>query len=378
MDVDYSTRIDQTELGSGKFVKNLGHPGGRFFCRIGALFCLLLFAAIPLAQAQEIIVYGAGGERRGSEEFATRSAHIDIISPQSYGVDSLGNVSGRVPERLIREAKESGTRLMPLIMNPGFNQEQFHGLLDRPDARSKTIEFMVREGLQHGFWGWQFDFENVHRSRKDDFTAFFREAADSLHAVGMTASVAVVPTNNQAEDRGFSRYMQDNWRGNFDMKAISDAGDFISLMTYAQHGGPTAPGPIAGLPWVREMLDYALAQGVPPEKISLGLPFYSGYWFPDEFGDGSVKVRGREIRYSEASELLKKNGVEPIWLPDQGVSYGFWQQYGIFHWIFLENVRSLEAKLDLFDEYPGLRGVSIWVLGAEDPRVWDVLESRLR
>ncbi len=345
--------------------------------RLGVHLGLLFLVAIPCAAAQEIIVYGAGGVRRGSEVFATRSAYIDIISPQSYRVDSLGNVSGRVPERLIREARESGTRLMPLIMNPGFNQEQFHGLLDRPDARRKTIEFMVREGQQNGFWGWQFDFENIHLSRKDAFTEFFREAADALHAAGMTASVAVVPTNDQAEERGFSRYMQDNWRGNFDMKAIAEAGDFISLMTYAQHGGPTAPGPIAGLPWVREMLEYALAQGVPPEKISLGLPFYSGYWFPDEFGDGSVKVRGREIQYSEASALLEKNNVIPIWLPAQGVSYGFWQQFGIFHWIFLEDVRSINAKLDLFEEYPGLRGVSIWVLNAEDSMVWDVLESRL-
>lgn len=95
--------------------------------RLGVHLGLLFLVAIPCAAAQEIIVYGAGGVRRGSEVFATRSAYIDIISPQSYRVDSLGNVSGRVPERLIREARESGTKLMPLIMNPGFNQEQFHG-----------------------------------------------------------------------------------------------------------------------------------------------------------------------------------------------------------------------------------------------------------
>jgi spore germination protein YaaH len=335
-----------------------------------SVFALLASSSV---QAQEVIVYGGSGNR-GADEFLEYARHIDVISPQSYSVDSLGNVRGGVPERLWKEARESKTRLMPLIMNPGFNQEQFHGLLANAEAREKTIAFMVKEGVEKGFWGWQFDFENVHSSRKDAFTTFFQEAAEALHAAGMTASVAVVPTNDQAEEKGFSRYMQDNWRGNFDMKAIADAGDFISLMTYAQHGGPTAPGPIAGLPWMKEMLDYALSVGVPAEKISLGLPFYSGYWHPDHFADGMARVRGNEISYERASGMLENNGVEPTWVEEQGVSFGFWQQYGVFHWVFLENARAMQAKLDLFKQYPGLRGVSIWVLGAEDPEVWDVME----
>ena len=326
------------------------------------------------AHAQEVIVYARGR----LESFLEHADQISVIAPQSYRVDSLGNVSGEVPQQLVQAAAQTGTKLMPLIMNPGFNQALMHALLANPDGRRRTIDFMVKEGTEKGFWGWQFDFENIHRSQKDAFTSFFQEAATRLHAAGMTASVAVVPTNNQAEERGFSRYMQDNWRGNFDMKALAEAGDFISLMTYAQHGGPTAPGPIAGLPWMKEMLDYALSQDVPIEKISLGLPFYSGYWYPDEFGDETVRVRGREISFRIADSLLTTNGVDPAWLPEQGVSYGFWQQFGVFHWVFLENARSMQAKMDLFHDYPGLRGVSIWVLSAEDPAVWDILKRELR
>ena len=338
----------------------------------GTLFLL------QTAAAQEVIVYGGSGPRRGSEEFAERAKHIDVISPQVYKVDSLGTVTGGVPEKLMREARESGTRMMPLIMNPGFNQEQMHGLLASADARAKTISFLVEEGLEHEYWGWQFDFENIHSSQKDAFTLFFQETAVALHAAGMTISVAVVPTNDQAEERGFSRYMQDNWRGNFDMKALADAGDFISLMTYAQHGGPTAPGPIAGLPWMKEMLDYALAQGVPIEKISLGLPFYSGYWYPDHFSNGTARVRGNEIGFTQATELMASNNVDPVWIEDQGVSYGFWQHFGVFRWVFLENIQSMQAKLSLVKAYPGLRGVSIWVLGAEDPKVWEELDRAFK
>ena len=341
-------------------------------CAFVVLAALLLSTDVV---AQEIIVYGGSGVRRGANEFRERASSIDVISPQVYAVDSLGNVRGGVPERLFEEARESNTRLMPLIMNPGFNQDIIHALLDDVEAQQKTIDFMVAEGLEHGFWGWQFDYENIDYRYKDRFTAYFERAANALQANGMTASVAVVPTNDQADEGGFSRYMQNNWRGNFDMAALAEAGDFISLMTYAQHGGPTAPGPIAGLPWMRRMLDYALEQGVPPEKISIGLPFYSGYWHPDWFSDGSVRVRGNEVHFERADSLLAANDAERIWLPEHGVTYGFWPEHGIFHWVFLENERSMRAKLDLVAEYPGLRGVSIWVLGAEDPKVWPLLDA---
>lgn len=359
------------------FGKNVhkGTAGRLGRCAFVALAALLLSTEVF---AQEVIVYGGSGAGRGANEFRERASSIDVISPQVYAVDSLGNVRGGVPERLLEEARETNTRLMPLIMNPGFNQEIIHALLDDVEAQQKTIDFMVQEGLEHGFWGWQFDYENVDYRYKDRFTAYFQRAAKALQANGMTASVAVVPTDDRAAEGGFSRYMQNNWRGNFDMAALAEAGDFISLMTYAQHGGPTAPGPIAGLPWMRRMLDYALEQGVPPEKISIGLPFYSGYWHPDWFRDGSVRVRGNEVQFSRADSLLTANNAERIWLPEHGVTYGFWPEYGIFHWVFLENERSMRAKLDFVAEYPGLRGVSIWVLGAEDPKVWPLLDTTFK
>ena len=101
-----------------------------------------------VAEAQEVIVYGGSGSRRGADVFRARASSIDVISPQVYAVDSLGNVRGGVPQRLLEEARETGTRLMPLIMNPGFNQEIIHALLDNVEAQQKTIDFMVEEGLR--------------------------------------------------------------------------------------------------------------------------------------------------------------------------------------------------------------------------------------
>jgi hypothetical protein len=127
---------------------------------------------VGTACAQEVIVYGAGGSRRGSESFLERAGQIDVIAPQSYGVDSLGNVSGAVPQRLIDEALATGTRLMPLIMNPGFNQAQIHGLLANPDGRRRTVEFMVKEGIERPLQS--LSFLRMMRPRRKGFLAICR------------------------------------------------------------------------------------------------------------------------------------------------------------------------------------------------------------
>ncbi|HEX9691625.1 MAG TPA: glycosyl hydrolase family 18 protein [Gemmatimonadales bacterium] len=341
--------------------------------------CAVAFSAPAIAQnaVRETVFYMTGGDA-AFDSFRDHVDQIDVIGPQVYAVEGDGVVWGAVDPRVLSLAKQASVKVMPLIHNPGFNQESIHTLLADSAARARTIASMVQLGREFGYWGWQFDFENVHVSDTDRFTAFYREAAEALHAAGMTLSVAVVPTDGRPGHLPFHRYMLANWRGNFDVAALAEAGDFISLMTYAQHGGVTTPGPIAGLPWMRRMVQYALDQGVPAAKISLGIPSYSGYWRPDYTASQGAKAAGAEVSWSRARALLDQNQVEATWLPDQGSHLAYWERSGTFEWLFLEDHRSFATKLALLDEFPGLRGISVWVLGAEDPDIWPLLGERRR
>jgi spore germination protein YaaH len=346
-----------------------------------SLLLVALAACSPAGPApvveREILFYMAGSGERALDEFRQHADQITIVSPQAFRTDSQGNVEGGVHPEVLEIARRHGVAVVPLIVNPGFDQELMHALLATPSARRRTIDAFVRLANEHGFQGWQFDYENFHVEDRDAFTEYYKETSETLHQAGLTISVAVVPTDGGAGATSFQRYMQDNWRNGFDIAALAEAGDFVSLMTYAQHGGPTAPGPIAGLPWVRRMLDHALDQGVPPEKISLGIPTYSGLWYPVHDEPRGARVGGFEISHSRAREEIDEHDPPLVWLPEVGTHYGFWSNEGIYEWLFLEDARSLEAKLDLFEEYEGLRGVSAWVLGAEDPEIWDVLARRL-
>lgn len=315
------------------------------------------------------------------DSFESLQRHIDqigILAPQAYSVDAHGVVWGEPDPRVLRLAEEHGVPVMPLIVNPGFDTDLLHALLSDDAARARAIATLVDLCRRHGFAGIQFDFENLHLRDRDAYTRFYRETASALHDAGFQLSVAVV---HRVEDYpGPTRYhgwLHEQWRAGYDLRALGEIGDFISIMSYSQHTRRTPPGPQAGLPWVREVVEYFL-EHVPAEKLSVGIPLWSQHWYTS-WEEGLLPERARSysrsLSYPEAMGLLERHGTEVEWSAEQRVPYGFFSNAGVFEWVFLEDARSFRAKLDLVEEY-GLRGFSAWVLGREDPAIWPILEAR--
>jgi spore germination protein YaaH len=183
-------------------------------------------------------------------------------------------------------------------------------------------------------------------------------------------SAAVVPrTSDEPGPTTFHRWIFENWRGVYDYKALADALDFISYMTYAQHTGGTTPGPIAGYTWIEQSLKFVLSLGVPPEKISLGIPSYSGWWYPAYDPTAGSRMRGNDISYATATGLLARHSTRATWDPLEKTAYSFWANDGTNEFLWIEDARAFSSKLALVRQYH-LRGYSVWVLGLEDPAVW--------
>ena len=275
--------------------------------------------------------------------------------------------------RVVATARAKGVKVVPLVMNPGFDQPTIHRVITVPDARARAIANLVALCRDNHFDGIQFDIENVHVSDKDALTSFMRESAVALHAVGCSASAAVVPRTS--EDRGPTIYHQwifDNWRGVYDYKALADALDFISFMTYAQHTGGSTPGPVAGYTWMKECLDYVLSLGVPPAKISLGIPAYSDWWYPVYEEKTGSRMRGSDISYAKAESLLAKSGVKPTWDDREKSPYAFWSNAGVYEHLWIEDARAFSAKLELVRKYQPAR---LFGLGARAGRSGGVVDQ---
>lgn len=333
------------------------------------IMCLALLARALPAQAPEGLWYATNAEA-SVQSFLAHADRIGIVAPQAFSLDSLGAISGAIDPRIVARAAEAHVRIIPLVVNPGFDQRAFHRVLVTPDAWGRAVREMTDLCRDHHFEGIQFDFENIAASDRDAFTRFARETADSLHAARCSLSAAVVPRASEARGtQPYSIWMFDNWRGAYDYRALADAMDFLSFMTYSQHTRRTTPGPVAGYPWMEDAVRYVLSLGVLPAKLSLGIPAYSQYWYTTYDSAGGGRSTGRSLPSPAAAALLAAHHASATWEATQREGFAHWEAEGVFEWLFVEDARAFESRLAMMRQY-GLRGYSVWVLGQEDPAVW--------
>lgn len=346
----------------------------------------LLLATLLLSFMAPARVGAQDGERLfyytdSEQAFASFRDHverIDIVAPHAYSVNEDGIVWGELDPRVLRLAREHGVRVMPYVNQPGFDQEMLSRLLANAEARQRAIAWLLEECRRHDLYGIQFDFENISIDDRDAYTRFYQEAADALRGEGYRISMAVV--HRPDELPGPSRYhawLYRNWRAGYDLEAIGRIGDFVTIMTYSQHTRRTPPGPNASVAWNRDVVEY-FRRFIPAEKLSLGIPTTSQHWYTsqeDRITPEMARSYSQTLTWQRAMALIERHGAELHWTEEHQVPYAFFSRGGTFEWIFLEDARSFRAKLDLVPEY-GLRGFSVWVLGYEDPAIWDALPAR--
>jgi spore germination protein YaaH len=146
-------------------------------------------------------------------------------------------------------------------------------------------------------------------------------------------------------------------------------------MSYDQHTRRTPPGPVAGADWVERVVQYLIKKGVAPEKMSLGIPDYSMHWFPDYTEEKGGFSNGQQIGYKVVANLLATNKAELMWNEKAGCHYTFWDNDGVYEYMYIEDGASLKRKLDILEKYK-LRGISVWVLGKEAPDFWTTLQQQ--
>jgi len=346
-------------------------------CISWALGALLLCTGPLAAQGGERLFYYTDTES-SYHSLVAHVASIDILAPSAYFVDEDGIVYGDVDGRVLALAKQHRVAVVPLLVNRGFDQAKLHALLASDAARGRMIASMTELCRRHDYAGFQIDFENLSIDDRDAFTRFYREAADALHEAGRQISVAVVHRPDElAGVTAYHEWMMDSWRGGYDLKALADAGDFVTVMTYSQHTRRTPPGPSAALPWVEQNVAYFLKH-MPPEKLSLGVATGAMRWYTsydERITPELARSYSEGISHSWALGLIERNHARLQWSDEQQSSYAFYPVGGTFEWIFLEDARSFRTKVALVDRHK-LRGFSAWVLGPEDPAMWDALPPR--
>jgi len=242
-----------------------------------------------------------------------------------------------------------------------------HAILADPNHRAALCANLVNEAKAYGYAGFQLDFEQILWTDRDLLTEQVRDCAASFHTAGLNLSIAVIPRlpGDDSATGSLLNYFR-QWSGAYDFAALAKAADFLSFMTYDEHNGVTVPGAVSGTPWMRRALDFSM-QGVPPDKATIGLPTYYHDWT----GVGRLTSSS----YADAMILAQQHGVTPAYdATEEEMHFGY-DAYGAHHELWIQSTDTLRRKLPLMYEY-GLKGISVWRLGFEDPSFWSLIPPR--
>ena len=300
-------------------------------------------------------------ESQGIVSLQKNADKIDILAPQFYGISPSLKLVGGLDSNLKAVIAQKKIKVMPLVSNADFRQDVIHNLLISGTAQNAVIKSFVDTAKKNKYIGWQFDFENISYLDKDLYSSFVEKTAKSLHANGLILSVAVV---SRTVDFEYTTAFK-NWSGVFDYARIAKAVDFISLMTYDD---PNSVGPVASVPFVNNVLNY-VKDKIPPGKLSLGIPLYNWGWCTSPFKKVTSSGTYDGLLYIKNNfdcEVGFNSALGASWL-----TYSFGnKQYQVWY----QDKTTFQSKLDIATQ-KNLRGFSAWVLGVEDPGIWDTLSA---
>lgn len=237
--------------------------------------------------------------------------------------------------------------LTPLGADGRFNNNLIHEVVTSETARETLISNLLQAMEDKGFGGVDVDFEYILAEDRDLFTSFVAELRQRMNAAGYVVSVALAPKTS-ADQPGLL------YEGK-DYGGLGAAADEVLLMAY-EWGYTYGPAmAVAPLNKVRQVIEYALTE-IPSEKINLGIPNYGYDWtLPYVRGES----RAVTIGHVEAVQIAIENDV-PIQFDETAQSpYFRYSREGKEHEVWFEDVRSLQAKFNLLNEY-NLKGIGVW------------------
>ena len=295
--------------------------------------------------------------------------YLSRLSVFSYGFSSEGDIIPPVLDDsfMIQAAYEYQAApfltLTPIDASGRFNNNLISSVINNPVVRNTLIDNLVITVTEKGFQGVDIDFEYILAEDRLAFVNFVWEVRTAINQLGYPVTVALAPKTS--DDQPGLLY-----EGK-DYALLGEAADEVLLMTYEWGYTYSQPMAVAPINNVRRVVEYALTR-IPNEKINLGIPNY-GYDWPLPYEKGVT--RATTIGNVEAVTIAANNGAE-IQFDETAMSPFFrYTKNGIAHEVWFEDVRSMQAKFNLVEEY-GLHGMGYWQIMRLFRANWLLLADR--
>lgn len=290
---------------------------------------------------------------------------VNVVSPSFAVLKKLGkgeletNV-GTAGQAYIEWAHSNGYKVWPFISNNSMIETTSEIMRDYK-LRQKLIQNIVDLTLEYDIDGINIDFENMYEKDKEYFTRFMIELTPRLKEYGKVVSIDVTAPDGSPE-----------WSLCFDRNEIAKVVDYMMFMAYDQNGA-TAPkeGTTAGANWVEANIKKFLGQeGVAPEKLILGMPFYTRLWKETNGNITSQVVSMKSI------DSTIPSSVNRVWDDDLKQNYIEYTQNGTTYKMWIEDENSIKAKFALMKRYK-LAGAAYWAKDREPNSLWKIIAAEI-
>ncbi|QEK19554.1 glycosyl hydrolase family 18 protein [[Clostridium] hylemonae] len=303
------------------------------------------------------------------------SKGLTTIAPTWFHVkDTDGNMDSIASTDYVNYAHQANIEVWATIrdFDGGINSyDESYELLSYTSKRETLINQLVAEALQSNIDGINVDFEKISDECGEHYIQFIRELSVRCRQNGLVLSV--------------DNYVPKGFNMQYDRREQGIVADYVVIMGYDEHyaGSPEA-GSVASYDFVKEGIEETLKE-VPADKVISGIPFFTRLWEETpkteeelasqkgtEEGEYAMKVESKAYGMTEAKDVVAQAGAEITWDDAAKQNYAKWESGGVTYEIWLEDEKSLEAKLDLMKQNK-LAGTAAWALGLEDPNVWQLI-----
>jgi len=285
---------------------------------------------------------------------------LNVVSPSFFDViDIDGNIYDKTDENYIAWAKQNGYKIWPMLTNHELRIAETSVIMCDYMKRKALIENTLEMVEKYNLDGINLDFEYMYQEDVDMYSRLVIELAPRLREKGVTLSVDVTAPDGS-----------ENWSLCFDRPAIANNSDYIVFMAYDQRGSDGPVGTIAGHDWVEVSLKKFL-KDIKPEKIILGIPFYTREW-EEQNGEliSSSTVDMKSIDYLITPDIPR------VWDENLKQYYSEYELNGYTYKIWLEEEESIKAKLQLIVDND-LAGAGFWSKDREKPEIWNIIKEML-
>ena len=290
--------------------------------------------------------------------------------------DTNGNISSIASADYVSYAHKQNVEVWMTVrdFDGGISSEkESYELLSYTSRRETLITQLIAEALRVGVDGINVDFEKISDKCGEHYIEFIRELSVKCRQNGLVLSV--------------DNYVPKSFNTQYDRKEQGIVADYVVIMGYDEYyaGSPEA-GPVSSYNYVKEGITETLKE-VPAEKVISGIPFFTRLWKEtpkteeelksDKGTDAeqySATVESDAYGMDNAQAIVKQAGVDTTWDKKVGQNYATWEADGSKYEIWLEDSKSIEAKLKLMKKYK-LAGTAEWALGQENSDIWQLIQK---